>query len=169
MLVTLFDFQNTGVLKECKEFFSMLDKNNDKLRKAQIEEVHLVQSIDSNYLSHYWYSGEVIRLKKKNKLYILEAIGDINAKLFLRCNNECLEHIKDKNNKNSFYVLSNYLKKDTELYDSKDGVSDKYRLEIESNNWWQVTVKEDGNIIEYVLDCELLPDAFEETLNNYVY
>ena len=140
-------------------------------------ELEIIEFLDENHLNCLWYGGKVAKIKYKNYIFSLEAIGDVKCSLFDKNNNE-IARLKDKNNMGNFYtVMSPYLKSDEDLsaaYNAGNlGVikpdNDVY-LDFEDNNWFEIFVTSpNGEFHDLMLVCESsdnLDEAIKETIDS---
>lgn len=127
--------------------------------------ISITDVIDNDHQSHYWYSGECVRIEYKGYIALIEAIGDVNA--VHAPNNETEVYVKDKNNAGVFYSeMRGYLKNDTELYKAIENEE----LIFENNNWWEAFIIDPKGIhhdLMWALDASYLNEAIEEVKEGF--
>ena len=132
-----------------------------KICKENDIELSLIKDIFSDKMSIIWYTGNMISLKYKNKECIIAAVGDVSFS------------VKDKNNKilclaeNTTYsgvvedddVLA-IIPSDEKLTEfNSSGL-----IEWHYNNWLEIFVYENENVIQHVTDSETtnFKEVFED-------
>ena len=127
-------------------------------------EIKIVDYIDDQHRSHYWYGGQCAVIKYKGYTFSIEAIGDVYW-TYLDDGSES-ECFKDKNNGGIFYgEMSWRFKNDDELYEAID----KGELTFDNNNWWECFVYDkDGEFHDLMwdLDASYLDEAIQEVEAN---
>ena len=122
--------------------------------------VKIMDLIDNDHKSHYWYGGQCAWIKYKGYTFSIEAIGDVYW--YRQKDGDISDVYKDKNNAGRFYGEMSYLyKNDDELYEAID----KGELVFDYNNWWECFVYgPDGEFHDLMwdLDASYLDDAIEE-------
>lgn len=122
--------------------------------------VTIMDYIDDEHKSHYWYGGQCAKIEYKGYIFSIEAIGDVYCDYVK--DGRVLEYIKDKNNAGVFYNEMNYhLKNDNELYEAID----KEELIFDHNNWWECFVIDPSgefHDLMWDLDSSYLDEAIEE-------
>lgn len=121
--------------------------------------LNIIDKIDEEHLSHYWYGGECATIKHKGFTFSIQAIGDICCEYQ---KGENYEFFKDKNNSGRFYnEMNNYIKSDSDLYDAME----RKELIFDYNNWWECFVCDENEKfydLMWALDSIRLDDAIEE-------
>lgn len=153
------------------EDLALLEKHlkslSNNLHQMDIKEIELLQQLSLNRFSHDWYGGDILKFSYNTNAYYICANGDITANLYKNSDNICLERVKDRRNKGSFFLLANYIKDDTELFKCIDNPTSLYRLEFDDRNWWELFCVRNDDVENpsYVLDADILSDALLEALN----
>lgn len=126
--------------------------------------VTIVDYIDDNHRSHYWYGGQCAKIEYKGYIFSIEAIGDVYW--YCKKDGDISDCYKDKNNSGRFYgEMRCDFKNDDELYEAID----KGELIFDYNNWWECFVySPDGEFHDLMwdLDTSYLDEAIEEVKAN---
>ena len=126
--------------------------------------VTIIDLIDDQHKSHYWYGGQCAKIEYKGYTFSIEAVGDV----YWYCNKDgdISDCYKDKNNSGRFYgEMSYYYKNDDELYEAID----KGELVFDYNNWWECFVYDKNgefHDLMWDLDASNLDEAIEEVKEN---
>lgn len=102
-----------------------------------------------------WYGGLVATVQCGDLIVDVEALGDVCADLYERCDREerHLEYIKDKNNVGEFgSAMQFYIQTDKELYELINAEHRHYYLDMLNNNWWEC--------VPYHKDDEYQPESW---------
>lgn len=121
--------------------------------------VKIIDFIDKDHRSHYWYGGQCATIEHNGYTASIEAIGDVYAEYAPK--GEYKFHVKDKNNAGWFYhEMHNDIKSDQELYHAIQNGD----LVIDNNNWWECFIYDkDGKFhdLMWALDDDYIDDAIE--------
>lgn len=124
----------------------------------------IIDFIDNDHRSHYWYGGQCATIEHKGYIASIEANGDIYADYYE--NGEYVKRYKDKRNTGQFYnEFCCDIKNDAELYKAID----ENILRFDFNNWWECFIIDpQGNFhdLMWVLDSDYLDDAIKEVEEN---
>lgn len=123
-------------------------------------DVKIIDLIDDDHQSHYWYGGKCAEIKYKGYTFSIEATGDVYWDYTK--DGDTSETFKDKSNSGRFYgEMGYYFKNDNELYKAiEDG-----ELIFDYNNWWECFVYDkQGNFHDLMwdLDAWSLKEAIDE-------
>lgn len=123
-------------------------------------EVQILQYIDDDHQSHYWYSGDCAEITYKDYKAYISARGIID--IDYEKDGVIMESFKDKGNNGSFYeYMKHHLKNDEELYKNLQNGS----IIVMDNNWWECFIIDKKGVfrdIGWVLDSDYLKEAIEE-------
>ncbi len=122
--------------------------------------VTIIDLIDDQHKSHYWYGGQCAKIEYKGYIFSIEAIGDVYW--YYVEDGEESDYYKDKNNSGRFYgEMRSLIKNDDELYEAID----KGELVFDYNNWWECfVIGPDGKFhdLMWALDASYIDEAIEE-------
>lgn len=127
--------------------------------------------IARNQYDSLWYGGDIAEVQYRGWRFILSACGDIFATLSDKADPDHeLFYVKDKNNRGILGTeLQHYIANDKALLAARLGHHTKYRLEMDSGNWWECfPVSEDGKFhdIMWALESDSVLDALPEIIGS---
>lgn len=142
-------------------------------------DINIQENPEPNHDNVFWYGGEVASIKSSQGEYKIVARGIVSCSLiakkdFITSDGEeikagdIIAHVKDKNEVGAFKnEMSLYIKDDNELSDILYEKHELYELEIDNNNWFELSFYNKNGEIEYddVMDSLYLKDAVEEALD----
>lgn len=127
---------------------------------------------NKNYLSHYWFGGNVAEFesdKLPGYTFCLGAYGDVRITLVDKTTGEELEYVKDKSNQAGFYHTMSSHFNDQTLYECLEEKHPRYQLIIDNNNWWECYAvnQKTQRIIDLgdTLNADLLSEAIQEIID----
>ena len=142
-------------------------------------DIKIQENEEPNHDNVFWYGGEVASIKSSEGEYKIVARGIVSCDLLAKKDyitldgeqikaGDLIAHVKDKNEVGAFKdEMSLYIKDDNELLDILNEKHKLYELEINNNNWFELSFyNKDGEIeYDYVMDSASLKDAVEEVLD----
>lgn len=160
--IKMLNFSNPEVEKHIKDRLENIKINGVDGNILEITENDVINLEKQHSL---WYGGTVITVDYGCYSIVLAAIGDIICDLNQKSKTDellTIETVKDKRNGGAFHtVMSKHIKDDKELQSILNYENDKYTLDMQNSNWWEVLIYKNGESIEidYILDDDLLVDA----------
>lgn len=142
-------------------------------------DIKIQENEEPNHDNVFWYGGEVASIKSSEGEYKIVARGIVSCDLLAKKDyitldgeqikaGDLIAHVKDKNEVGAFKdEMSLYIKDDNELLDILNEKHKLYELEINNNNWFELSFYNKDGEIEYddVMDSASLKDAVEEVLD----
>ena len=142
-------------------------------------EINIDENKEPNHDNVFWYGGKVASIKTSEGEYVIVARGIVSVDLIAKKNyineygeqikkGDLLAHVKDKNEVGAFKdEMSLYIKDDNELLDILNEKHELYELNIDNNNWFELSFYNKDGDIEYDDDMDScsLKDAVDEVLN----
>ena len=115
-----------------------------------------------------WYGGLMATVKCGDEELTIVASGDVIASLIDKMTDEQLAYVKDKSNSGRFNdEMCIFIKNDAHLYEIMEDKNQRYTLNFENNNWFEIFYnKSSGAITEnsYVSDSANVFEAIAETV-----
>lgn len=107
--------------------------------------------IDINHLYHYWYGGDVAKIKYKDYTFTISANGDVFASLIDE-NGEEIARVKDKGNHGVFYDrMRSIINNDEQL----TALIAQDRILFDFNNWWECFITlPNGEFVDIMWDLD---------------
>lgn len=141
-------------------------------------DINIQENKEPNHDNVFWYGGEVASIKSSEGEYKIVARGIVSCDLIAKKDytdkdgenikkGDLIAHVKDKNEVGAFKdEMSLYIKDDNELLDILNEKHELYELDIDNNNWFELSFYNKNGEIEYddILDSESLKDAIDEVL-----
>ena len=142
-------------------------------------EINIDKNEEPNHDDVFWYGGKVASIKSSEGEYIIAARGIVSCDLIAKKDyinehgeqikkGDLIAHVKDKNEAGAFKdEMSLYIKDDNELLDILNETHELYELDVDNNNWFELTFYNKNDEIEYddVMDSGSLNDAVDEVLD----
>lgn len=142
-------------------------------------DIKIQENEEPNHDNVFWYGGEVASIKSSEGEYKIVARGIVSCDLLAKKDyitldgeqikaGDLIAHVKDKNEVGAFKdEMSLYIKDDNELLDILNEKHKLYELEINNNNWFELSFYNKDGEIEYddVMDSASLKDAVKEVLD----
>jgi len=130
--------------------------------------ITLEQPIEYGKYDCCWYGGLIATVECGVNEFTIVATGDVTASLIDKLTNEQLAYVKDKANDGRFNdEMCIFIKNDAHLYEIMEDKDQRFTLNIENNNWFEIFYnKSSGAITEnsYVCDSSNVFDAIAEAI-----
>ena len=134
---------------------------------------------EPNHDNVFWYGGKVASIKSSQGEYVIYARGIVSCDLIAKKDfiddygeqikkGDLIATIKDKNESGSFKKeMTPYIKDDSDLSNILSEEHELYELDIDNNNWFELSFYNKNGEIEYddVMDSDTLKDAVDEVLD----
>ena len=141
--------------------------------------INIQENKEPNHDNVFWYGGEVASIKSSEGEYKIVARGIVSCDLIAKKDyitpdgeqikaGDLIAHVKDKNEVGAFKdEMSLYIKDDNELLDILNEKHELYELDIDNNNWFELSFYNKDGEIEYddVMDSDSLKEAVDEVLD----
>lgn len=142
-------------------------------------DINIQENEEPNHDNVFWYGGEVASIKSSEGEYKIVARGIVSCDLIAKKDyitpageeikaGNIIAHVKDKNEVGAFKKeMSLYIKDDKELSDIIYNKHKLFKLEVDNNNWFELSFYNKEGEIEYddVMCSLYLKDAVEEVLD----
>ncbi|MBR1377331.1 MAG: recombinase family protein [Bacilli bacterium] len=142
-------------------------------------DIKIQENEEPNHDNVFWYGGEVASIKSSEGEYKIVARGIVSCDLIAKKDyitpdgeqikaGNLIAHVKDKNEVGAFKdEMSLYIKDDNELLDILNEKHELYELDIDNNNWFELSFYNKDGEIEYddVMDSDSLKEAVDEVLD----
>lgn len=144
----------------------MLHKARRTLKESVLIEVY--SPVFHKRQDSLWFGGTVAEIHYLGWRFELWANGDVYADLYELPDMQHLFYVKDKHNAGNLSgELMNYIHSDRALHAAEQRKHNKYRLDLNHNNWWEAfAVTPDGEFVDmmWCLDSGKILPAIAEVV-----